>query len=73
VGVRAAEDEGLVHPRGLQPCERVLDHRHVHQWQQHLRRGSSKARSGTLEASTGSRGGPDAGFGRPVVPWGARG
>jgi len=36
VGVRAAEDEGLVHPRRLQPCERVLDHRHVHQRQQHL-------------------------------------
>ena len=31
VRVRAAEDEGLLHPGRLQPCERVLDHRHVHQ------------------------------------------
>uniref|UniRef100_A0A0A9CTV9 eIF4-gamma/eIF5/eIF2-epsilon domain-containing protein n=1 Tax=Arundo donax TaxID=35708 RepID=A0A0A9CTV9_ARUDO len=31
VRVRAAEDVGLVHPRRLQPRERVLDHRHVHQ------------------------------------------
>lgn len=37
VRVRAAEDEDILHSRRLQPRQRVLDHRHVHQREKHLR------------------------------------
>jgi hypothetical protein len=56
VRVRAAEDEGLLHPRRLQPRERVLDHRHVHQRQQHLRRSSDGARARSEEPQSSSAG-----------------